>query len=173
MKIIKVRENLDVIVDKYPYFESLNRKLIEDAARVDYSMSYKTNVKAKMSSWKTNSENINLIVEWVNSTIISVYGTVGTDAGYIASCLDAWFSKYGDGEHAVSHTHYPSTLSFVYFVRCPKGSSPLILTTSGKKIKAEEGKVVIFPGGMQHHVPKNKCHDRIVLAGNIGLLPND
>ena len=173
MKIITVRENLDVIVDKYPYFESLNRKLIEDAARVDYPMSYKTNVKAKMSSWKTNSENINLLVEWVNSIIVSIYGTVGTDAGYISSCLDVWFSKYEDGEHTLSHNHDKVHKAFVYFVKCPKGSSPLIFTTSGKKIKAEEGKVVIFSGGMKHHVPKNKCHGRIVLAGNIGLLPND
>ena len=67
----------------------------------------------------------------------------------------------------MSHAHHPSAYSFVYFLRCPKGSSPLIFTTSGKRIKAEEGKVVIFPGNLKHHVPKNKCYDRIVLAGNI------
>ena len=45
--------------------------------------------------------------------------------------------------------------------------SPLVFTTSGKKIKAEEGKVVIFSGDILHHVPKNRCNNRIVLAGNI------
>ena len=34
-------------------------------------------------------------------------------------------------------------------------------------MKAEEGKVVIFPGNVFHHVPKNNCDGRIVLAGNI------
>ena len=68
----------------------------------------------------------------------------------------------------MSHAH-PSPFSFVYFVRCPKGSSPLIFTTSGKKIKAEEGKVVIFPGNLLHHVPENKCDGRITLAGNINV----
>ena len=57
--------------------------------------------------------------------------------------------------------------SFVYFIKCPKGSSPLVFTKSGKKIKAEEGKIVIFPGWLRHHVPKNKCEGRITMAGNI------
>ena len=76
----------------------------------------------------------------------------------------AW---YRDNEFTIKHHHYPADYAFVYFVKCPKGSSPLIFTTSGKRIKAEEGKVVIFPGNLVHHVPKNKCYDRIVLAGNI------
>ena len=44
---------------------------------------------------------------------------------------------------------------------------PLVLTTSGKKIKAQEGKVIIFPSNVRHHVPKNRCDGRITLAGNI------
>ena len=58
-------------------------------------------------------------------------------------------------------------IGFVYFVNAPKGASPLVFTTSGKKIKAEAGKVVIFPGTMYHHVPKNKCKNRVILAGNM------
>ena len=49
-----------------------------------------------------------------------------------------------------------------------KDSSSLFFPTSGKKIKAEEGKVVIFPGNVRHSVPPNKCDNRIVVAGNIG-----
>ena len=66
--------------------------------------------------------------------------------------------------------HKPSIHSFVYFVRCPKGSSPLVFTTSKKRVKAEEGKIVVFPGHVLHHVPKNNCEGRVVLAGNIGWL---
>ena len=46
-------------------------------------------------------------------------------------------------------------MGFVYFIQCPRGSSPLVFSTSGKRVKAEEGKVVIFPGNIYHHVPKN------------------
>ena len=65
---------------------------------------------------------------------------------------------------------YKTSFSFVYFIKCPKGSAPLVFTTSGKRIKAEEGKVLIFPGNMKHHVPKNKGEGRMVLAGNIGYV---
>ena len=60
--------------------------------------------------------------------------------------------------------------AFNYFIKTPKESSPLIFTTSGETINAEEGKLVIFPASLIHEVPKNKCDDRIVLSGNI--FPN-
>ena len=45
------------------------------------------------------------------------------------------------------HYHHPhSSLVFVYFVNTPKGSSPLVFPTSGKKVKAEAGTLVIHPG---------------------------
>ena len=84
---------------------------------------------------------------------------------------NSWLAWYREEEFAIPHHHHPAAYAFVYFVKCPKGSSPLIFTTSGKRIKAEEGKVVIFPGNLCHHVPKNKCDGRIVLAGNILFYP--
>ena len=60
--------------------------------------------------------------------------------------------------------------AFVYFVNSPKGSSPLVFTTSGKRIKPEEGKILIFPPQLFHHVPKNKCDGRITLSGNVGMV---
>ena len=44
-----------------------------------------------------------------------------------------------------------------------------MFSTTGRKIKPNEGTVVIFPSIMKHHVPPNKCEDRIVLAGNLYL----
>ena len=58
-------------------------------------------------------------------------------------------------------------MSWVYFINCPKGSSPLVLTDSGKRISAEEGKVVIFPGFVRHEVPVNKSDDRVALICNM------
>ena len=66
-----------------------------------------------------------------------------------------------------NHNHTSALMGFVYFINTPKGSSPLVFKTSGKKIKAEEGKIVLFPGVMNHYVPKNKCKNRMILAGNI------
>ena len=104
-----------------------------------------------------------MIYQWILNLLRNpIYG--GT---YKFEVDNSWVAAYREGEFAVSHGHYPAAYSFVYFIKCPKGSSPLIFTTSGKRIKAEEGKVVIFPGNLFHHVPKNKCDGRIVLAGNI------
>ena len=38
---------------------------------------------------------------------------------------------------------------------------------SGKKVKAEDGKLVIFPAHVRHSVPKNKCKNRVSLIGNV------
>ena len=80
---------------------------------------------------------------------------------------DSWFVRYRVGDETKSHDHQPCLYSWVYFVNCPKGSSPLVFSNSGKRIKAEDGKIVIFPSIMKHHVPKSRCEDRVVLAGNL------
>ena len=90
------------------------------------------------------------------------------NAETISYDVSMWFAIYDEGDYAKSHHHIPYSLwSFVYYVNTPKGSSPLVFTTSGKKIKAEEGKLVLFPAGVRHHVPKNRCKNRLVLAGNL------
>ena len=78
-----------------------------------------------------------------------------------------WYARYDKNNHTLEHDHNLSWLSFVYFVKCPRGSSPLVFTTSGKKVKAEEGKIALFPANILHHVPKNKGEGRLVLAGNL------
>ena len=85
--------------------------------------------------------------------------------------MNSWLANYGRGDWTARHDH-GSWYSYVYFVRTPRGSSPLIFTTSGKRIKAQEGKVVIFPGNIMHHVPPNRGVERMTLAGNIELVMN-
>ena len=78
-----------------------------------------------------------------------------------------WIAKYNRGDFTLSHSHYPCLYSFVYFVNSPKGSSPLVFTTSGQSIEAKRGRIVIFPGILEHHVPKNECDDRVIISGNV------
>ena len=49
----------------------------------------------------------------------------------------------------------------------------MVFTTSGKRVKAEEGKVIIFPGNVLHHVPKTRSDGRVIMAGNINLWTGD
>ena len=161
-----VKEHHYIICEKHPYFKSLNKKLLEECEGADYSESYKTNVKAKHSGWKQESPTIDVITSWITHILHTKYSWICTrniELWY----PEVWFAEYSKHEYTVSHDHVPFAWSFVYFIQCPKGSAPLIFTSSGKRIKAEEGKVVIFPGNVNHYVPNNKCNGRIVMAGNI------
>ena len=161
-------EKVKVYIEKHPYHESINKKILEESLYFSYSSGQLnrdggvSNVKAKKTEGRRiSSKSIEIIYEWV-------LNIVNNDFRNWKFVVDnAWMASYNEGEFTVAHNHRPAAFSFVYFIKCPKGSAPLVLTTSGKRIKAEEGKLVLFPGNMIHHVPKNKCHGRMVLAGNI------
>ena len=171
MSEIICKEKLHVIIENHPFHESLNSKILKETVNVSYTESgtvlggKASNVRAsKTTDFKISSPSLEVIYEW----ILNILGSRSKTSFCSFTIPDAWLANYSVKEFTVSHCH-PSPFSFVYFVRCPKGSSPLIFTTSGKKIKAEEGKVVIFPGNILHHVPENKCDGRITLAGNVNV----
>ena len=165
---MKVRENHEIIIDKYPFAGRLNSRLLSDAEGIDYPLSFKTNVKGKMSKWSMESDSLETLKGWITSLVKAKHNFKGLAT---LRFVDTWYARYDKNDHTLEHDHNLSWLSFVYFVKCPRGSSPLIFTTSGKRIKAEEGKVIIFPAWIRHSVPKNRCEDRVVVAGNIILRP--
>ena len=163
MKIV-IKEKCEVIIERHPQFKSLNESLKKDYLQADFSESYKRSVQGKHSSYMTVSPNIDRVFEWVIRILKETHPHL--------MLMDlvphsAWFSGYDKGDYTKLHAHHPRTFSFVYYIQCPKGSSPLVFPTSGRKIKAEEGKILIFPGHVHHYVPKNKCVGRIALAGNL------
>ena len=184
MSEILCKEKISVIIENHPFHESLNKKIIKEIEEKDLIWQESSlnrdggisNVRALTTRSVENSHNqgyrissssIELVYEWILNLLRS------KTEGWKILVDNSWIARYREKEFAVSHNHYPCSYSFVYFVKCPKGSSPLIFPTSGKKIKAEEGKVVIFPGNLWHSVPQNKCEDRIVLAGNVLSLTED
>tara|TARA_B100000287_G_C20295311_1_gene647593 strand:- start:115 stop:630 length:516 start_codon:yes stop_codon:yes gene_type:complete len=164
---MQIKEKHNVIIEKHPLYKSLNQKLNQDFLDADF-LENTVSVSGKHSAYNTSSETIDKIFSWV-ITLIKQQGVE-----YISYCehyyKQSWFVEYGMGDVSHPHVHIPRTFSFVYFVKCPKGSSPLVFTTTGKKVKAEEGKVVIFPANLYHHVPPNRCKERLALAGNIDCV---
>ena len=166
---MKIREDHYIIEKSYPFANSIKDKILDqinnfsfirDMYNIDGGSS---NVKAPQTSAiqdATNISSVKLLLKW----ILDLLPNHSNDNFRVENF---WVVHYSREDFTVSHCHYPAQWSWVYFVNSPKGSSPLVFTTSGKRIKAEEGKVVIFSGDILHHVPKNKCNDRIVLAGNI------
>ena len=128
---------------------------------------HSTNVKADMSSWYLYEETtiFNTFFDWILETVNShplapflQNWSIGT----------AWLAKYKEGESTVPHHHFPAHLSFVYFLKCSEKSSPLNL--EGVDIECREGRLILFPSLMFHHVTATP-EERIVLAGNINWMP--
>ena len=167
---IKCRELHNIILEKYPYSQSLNERLIKDLIGFSLTRNISneydrsdTNVKALQTLNNIESPNISLLITWVLNLIRKDLHHIGVKF----SVKERWIANYNIGDYTTTHIHSPAMYAFVYFIKAPLRSSPLVFTTSGKKIKAEEGKIVIFPGNLYHHVPKNKCDGRITLSGNI------
>ena len=140
--------------------------LLRESLKEDNDNSYKTNVKAKMTKWKTETRGISLISNIIVNELLSSY----KDCGYNLDANNCWFAKYDMGEYTTSHNHLPSAFSFVYFLKSPIGSSPLVFTNSNVEIEPKEGRLVMFPSVLYHHVPPNNCNDRVVLAGNVNWV---
>ena len=164
MKLL-VPDKLEVFVETFPNHEILKENLLEDVKNANY-LPYNTNIVGKHSEWRTYSNNINFICDWALYILNQNYGLKKNGWWHKLEFYETWFAIYNKDDYAQKHQHELSIWSFVYFIDCPRGSSPLVFSDSGKRIKAEEGKLVIFPGHLRHHVPKNKCEGRIVLAGN-------
>ena len=175
-QLMKIKEYHPVIVDKHPYAETLNKKIMEEADRVDFytpidNQRY-TNIRGSQYNFPIGeeTEGVKTVMKWVDSLCYGnhfMHKTALREHNLIKVDMTVWFAKYGKDQYTIIHDHRSDLLAFVYFVNAPKGASPLVFTTSGKKIKAEAGKIVVFPGTIQHCVPKNKCENRLVLAGNI------
>ena len=164
-----VKETHEIVEDFYPFAHSIKDNIIKESTNFPFLREIYnadgglTNVRSLQTRGIRDARNIpavRLLFRWI-------IDLTPCSNDYPLKIRTFWISKYGHRDFTISHNHRPSSYSFVYFVNCPKGSSPLIFTTSGKRIKPEEGKVIIFPGNVFHHVPKNRCDNRIVLAGNM------
>ena len=168
---MRCRENLEIEIHHHPHYQSLNKKLMNDLSNLDlldHKSMVSTNIKGSqlcLTDHPAKPKGVNLIENWVKQ-IIQNKLTLMTHLNFLT-----WAARLDKGQQTLEHDHlFYSTFAFVYFVNAPKGSSPLIFTTSGKKIKAEPGKLVLFPGPLRHKVPVNKCDNRVTIASNITMM---
>jgi len=173
--IIDLKEHLPVIIEKHPFYESINKKLMEQVNSLSFKtpdqLNHYTNIRGGQAGvFEPYNKTVKLIENWINELIAINLVRNTSDANEPLGKYFFWFSRLNDkkDQYTRNHNHIVhATFAAVYFVNTPKGSSPLVFTTSGKKIKAEEGKVVIFPASLYHKVPQNKSKDRVTLACNI------
>ena len=111
---MKVKSNIELLIEKHPLYESLNKKLMMDVLDADYSISGTTNVKAQRSQWSTKSPTIEIIQRWVESVITRHFNI--NSRGYEFSYNGSWFVRYSKGDYTIPHDHDLSWMSWVYFI---------------------------------------------------------
>ena len=158
-----IRERHQIITDTY-HDLSINDAFMDEINDVEWVNAYKTNVGAKMSDWTMKSDNITKIYEWVEYLLHDTFPDMPVDRYEL---YEAWYAKYDEGDRTKIHDHKFVPWSFVYFIKSPPGSSSLYFPTSNKEITPDEGRIVVFPGNVEHYVPENKSNGRVVLAGNL------
>ena len=109
----------DLIVEQYPDYKKLNSNLLKESEGVIYDWSDITYVRGKMSEWHICGKYIDVIKEWAKTLTPSV-------KGMIPRIIDAWYARYDYGNHALVHNHGDIYASFVYYIKTPEGSSPII-----------------------------------------------
>jgi len=160
--------NSEIYVGYIKDEEEMNRNIIEVIDREIGENDYKTNVKAQMTKWKMwEYPGFNRLSEFLVK-IAKELADIKNCSELKFEITDMWGCKYKDGEHTISHDHWPSLWSVVYYLYPPKDSSNLVLTDFNYEIKPEHGKIVIFPGHYNHQVNKKSFKGiRYVVSANI------
>jgi len=132
----------------------------------------KTNVKAPMSDWHLNEDHH--LVDRLCNKALDIISTISNEETnfnaprfYIRRC---WGATYGKGDWTKVHNHGASAFGWCYYVRMPKGASPIIFREANLTIHPKEGELIIFPGIVEHSVPPSDCEEkRIMIASNVGI----
>ena len=120
-----------------------------------------------------NIEEIDILISWIKDILPEVSKnfatrTGETEVGYNVNLFEiseCWGVHYNKGESLIEHNHFPYTLSFVYYVRTPKGTASIIIENETQEIK--EGQCIFFLATQYHSVGLNNCDDRCAIVGNI------
>ena len=170
---MKVKHNAHILIGDYQFADRVKEEVLslldEGVPAIPQSHS---NVKASVHTvWNWEPDNITFrnLKGFIREEAERFFKPGARSGGKRDWLTIAafWANVYKKGDYAQSHSHKPHSFSFAYFVKAKWYDSPLILTDSGKRVRPKEGRYVIFPGYLMHHVPKHRFNDeRITLSGN-------
>ena len=173
---MSVKHNAKIVIDDYPFSEKLKESVLPLLENYTSGISQDlTNVKAIHTEWDWQSDNmqikklkiylVNLIEKSFDYNFISVRQESSVEVA------NFWGNVYNKGDYAQEHTHFPYAFSFAYFLKSKWYYPSLVFSDSGKRIRPKEGRFVIFPAYLRHHVPKHRFKDtRITLSGNVKVI---
>lgn len=166
--------------DKYPVItadvsnsEQLNpllEKIIRDTGDVQ---NHATNVKADMTHhqmWREDyvgHEQFQIICGVALE--LALKNAPAKMQPFFKPCItECWGALYKKGDFTRPHDHWPAIWSFSYYVSVSNACSPIVFPGAKLSIKPKNGLMVMFPGWIEHAVPRQKCDfERVMIAGNI------
>ena len=172
-----VKQETIIVTETITDGELLNQQLEKDIRDAGYG-SKLTTAKCYRTRW--NMHETSNAFALLGQGAISVakrfytdeYDENGNRKDYNLRVSESWGLIYGIDNSTGVHQHWPSLWSYTYCVKGCKDCSPLVFPTvvgeDTYKVHPEVGQLILFPGWVNHEVPRQKCdHERIMVAGNI------
>ena len=125
-----IKERHEIVIEKHPYYESLNKKLMKDLESLEFftpdTLLKYTNVQGLQTisvEEKDRTSSMVLVLEWVTQLLTNHIGfSLRAGAAEFGGKVkyNMWFAKYNKGDYTKIHQHLPAALfGFVYFVNSP------------------------------------------------------
>ena len=172
---MKVKHNALILIGDYQFADKVKSEVLSLLKGCNPIPQQEINVIASIhTEWDWEPHNITFrnLKGFIREEIEREYKP-GSRSGGSRSWLKInsfWANVYEKGDFAHSHCHKPHDFSFAYFVKAKWYYPPLVFTESGKRIHPKEGRYVIFPAYLKHHVPKQRYNNtRITLSGNLTI----
>ena len=173
MEKIRIKNYTEVFVADYPFHKELREEIVPILEQYPDKQDMKTNVKATHTEWDWYSDNPR--IKRLKECMLAQAGS-WCEYSYIGErntalyFINFWGNVYRKGNYTQKHNHLPAQYSVVYFLKTKWYDSPLVMTDFKEKIRPKEGRYVIFPAHLKHHVPKHRYNDtRMTLSGNLRI----
>jgi hypothetical protein len=175
MDVISVKHNASIIVGDYQFADKVKSEVLSLLKICNPIPQENSNVKASIHTewdWEPGNITFRNLKEYIRAEIERYFqpGAMSCGARPSLEYVNFWANVYEKGDYAQSHCHKPYDFSFAYFVKAKWYDSPFVFTHGGKRVRPKEGRYVIFPSYLKHHVPKHRYNDpRITLSGNLSI----
>lgn len=160
--------------------KDLNPRLEAFIRKTGDQMKRSTNLKADMTWFDTESKEFEelhkIIAPYLGKFFIS--DNTKKDLHMTPYFVETWGASYHKDDYTLPHTHEPSKLSWIYYVKVSETTAPLYIHQIVNEKKEREifkippkiSDLVMFPSWTPHSVPKQKTdEERICVAGNVNL----
>ena len=161
------------VAQKDCFNEELQKRLAQACRDIGDVQKSSTNVQASMTGWYMHETNSDFMEVCRMAMDLAYENSPRQGVPFMP--YDCWGAIYSKGNYTKTHEHWPQIWSWVYNVECCEKCTPLVFNDAPQGahyVYPKSGNMILFPGWIRHSVPEHQCnHDRIILAGNLGMNP--